>query len=74
MTAEAMIEEFKHLPVHEQAEVARFIKGSEASRLWTPEELGAAADAMVQERDPVKAQKLWDEIVVGFYGGEPPDA
>ncbi len=37
-------------------------------RVWSPEELGAAAEEMVAEPDPVKAKVMWNEIVDGFYG------
>jgi hypothetical protein len=37
-------------------------------RQWSPEELGAAAEEMVAETDPVKAKAQWKRIVAGFYG------
>ncbi len=37
-------------------------------RQWSPEELGAAAERMVTEKDPVQAQAQWKQIVAGFYG------
>lgn len=42
---------------------------SAAARMWTPEELGAAAQRMVDEPDPERAKAQWKEIVRGFYGG-----
>ena len=39
-----------------------------AGRRWSPEELGAAAEQMVAEEDPVRAQALWERIAAGFYG------
>jgi hypothetical protein len=39
-------------------------------RMWTPEELGAAAQRMVDEPDPVRAKVLGDQIAAGFYGDE----
>lgn len=39
-----------------------------AGRVWSPEELGAAAEQMVAEKDPVRAQVLGKRIVAGFYG------
>lgn len=37
-------------------------------RMWTPEELGAAAERMVAEEDEEKSKEMWKEIVDGFYG------
>jgi hypothetical protein len=37
-------------------------------RMWTPEELGVAAQRMVDEPDPVKARVQWEAIMRGFYG------
>ena len=37
-------------------------------RQWSPEELGAAAEQMVAEKDPVRADALAKRIVAGFYG------
>jgi len=39
-----------------------------AGRQWSPEELGAAAEQMVAEKDPARAKALWERIVAGFYG------
>ena len=39
-----------------------------AGRMWSPEELGAAAQRMVDEPDPVRAEALKEEIIRGFYG------
>ena len=39
-----------------------------AGRLWSPEELGAAAAEMVEEKDPARAEMLKKRIVAGFYG------
>ena len=39
-----------------------------AGRMWTPEELGEAAQRMVEEPDPARAQALKEEIMRGFYG------
>ena len=56
------------LPPAEQAQVARFIRTLEPGRMWTPEELGEAAQRMVDEADPARAKAQWERIVVGFYG------
>ena len=39
-----------------------------AGRMWSPEELGAAAQRMVDEPDAAKARVIWDEVMNGFYG------
>jgi hypothetical protein len=39
-----------------------------AGRQWSPEELGAAAEQMVTEKDPVRAKAQWERIAAGFYG------
>ena len=44
-----------------RAEVAK-------GRMWTPEELGTAAQEMVDEPDPNRAQALGKRIAAGFYG------
>jgi hypothetical protein len=36
--------------------------------MWTPEELSAATQRMVDEPDPVKAVALKEPILRGFYG------
>lgn len=40
----------------------------EPGRMWTPEELGEAAQRMVDEADPARAKAQWQRIVAGFYG------
>ena len=45
----------------ERTEVAK-------GRMWTPEELGAAAQEMVDEPDPNRANAQWQRIAAGFYG------
>jgi hypothetical protein len=39
-----------------------------AGRRWSPEELGAAAEQMVAEKDPVRAKAQRERIAAGFYG------
>ena len=39
-----------------------------AERSWSPEALGAAAEQMVAEEDPVRAKAQWERIAAGFYG------
>ena len=52
------------LPGEEQAGLPE----KTAGRQWSPEELGAAAERMVAEKDPAQAQAQWKRIVAGFYG------
>ena len=52
------------LPGEEQAGLPE----KTAGRQWSPEELGAAAEAMVEEKDPARAEMLKKRIVAGFYG------
>ncbi len=37
-------------------------------RMWSPEELGAAAERMVAEQDPERAKAIGRQIIAGFYG------
>lgn len=74
MNAGTIIEEIKHLPPNERAEVASFVRAMEEKRQWTPEELGAACERMVAETDPRKVAILKEQITAGFYGDDLPDA
>ena len=74
MNAGTIIEEIKHLPPDERAEVASFVRTMDEKRQWTPEELGAACERMVQEQDERKAYVMWDQIKSGFYGDDLPNA
>ena len=71
MSATQVIEEIKHLPPAEQAEVIRFALQLARKRQLTGEELGGLANQMVEAKDPVVASQLREEIVRGFYGGAP---
>jgi hypothetical protein len=71
VSASQVIEEIKHLPPAEQVEVIRFAAQLARNRQLTGEELGELAKQMVEATDPVEAGRLQDEIVRGFYGGEP---
>ncbi len=71
MTAIAVIEEIKQLPREEQSHVIQFVNELARQRQLTGEELGALARQMVEAKDPAEADRLQEEIVRGFYGGEP---
>ena len=73
MTAVEIINEIKHLAPAEKAEVARYVRTLDHGRQLTPDELGDLAGRLVEERDPVKAERLKEEIIAGFYG-DPPNA
>jgi len=68
VTAGEIINEIKHLPPGEQAEVARYVRTLDAERRLTPKELGELAGKLANENDPAKAQTLKEEIASGFYG------
>ena len=71
MSATQVIEEIKHLPPDEQAEVIRFTFQLARNRQLNGEELGELANRMVETEDPAVASQLREEIVRGFYGGKP---
>jgi hypothetical protein len=77
VTAAEVIEEIKHLPREEQSRVIRFAfelarerQASGKDRLLSPDELGELARRMVEAEDPAEADRLQEEIVRGFYGGQ----
>ncbi len=69
MTAAKIIEEIKHLPANEQAEVIRFVYHFDAERQLSGKELSALAERMTQTTDPAEAALVREAIVRGFYGG-----
>lgn len=71
MTAVEIIEEIKRLPRDEQSRVIEFARLVGEKRQLSPEELGRLAKQMVEAKDPAEADRLQEEIVRGFYGGEP---
>ena len=71
MSASQVIEEIKHLPPAEQAEVIRFAFQLARKRQLTGEELGELTSQMVESKDPLVASQLREQIIRGFYGGEP---
>jgi acetyl-CoA carboxylase alpha subunit len=66
MNTAELIEEIERLTPLQRAEVARAL-----NRPLTADELEALARRMVQASDPDEAQALEDELVRGFYGGQP---
>ena len=71
MTATAVIEEIEQLPPDEQSRVIEFALRLARRRQLAGEELGELARRMVETKDPHEAARLEDEIVRGFYGGQP---
>jgi hypothetical protein len=71
MTATAVIEEIEQLPPEEQSRVIQFVNELARKRQLTGKELGELARRMVETKDPAEADRLQEEIVRGFYGGEP---
>ena len=71
MTAVEIIEEIKRLPRDEQNRVIEFARLVGENRQLNPEELGQLAKQMVEAKTPAEADRLQEEIVRGFYGGEP---
>ena len=62
-----------HVPDGTKAEIFLADEGDagpekSAGRQWSPEELGAAAERMVAEKNPAQAQAQWKRIAAGFYG------
>ena len=70
MTAVEIIEEIKRLPRDEQSRVIEFARHAGESHPLSPEELGQLTKRMVEAKDPAEADRLHEEIVRGFYGGQ----
>ena len=70
MTAVEIIEEIKRLPKGEQTKVLEFARQAARIQPLSPEELGKLAKQMVDAQDPAKADRLQEEVVRGFYGGQ----
>ncbi|MGB8355482.1 MAG: hypothetical protein WCD79_16410 [Chthoniobacteraceae bacterium] len=68
VNAVEIIDEIKHLPPGEQAQVVNFLRVLDEGRQKTGQELEDLAEKMVAECDPVKAERLKEEIISGFYG------
>jgi len=70
MTAVEIIEEIKRLPKADKNRVIEFARNADESRQLNPDELGKLAKQMVEAEDPAKADRLKEEIIRGFYGGQ----
>ena len=83
MSAQEIIEEIKHLPANERAEVTKFVVESDDS--WVPESFkrGMAEAAVISSKQPdflARAKKIWgekpdgkplSELVSDARGGKP---
>jgi hypothetical protein len=68
VNAVEIIDEIKHLSPGEQAQVVSFLRTLDEDRQKTGQELEELAAKMVAESDPIKAERLKEEIISGFYG------
>jgi hypothetical protein len=68
MSASQVIEDIKHLPPAEQAEVIRFAFQLAQTRPLTGGELTALAQRMADSDDPAEVARLKTSIASGFYG------
>ena len=49
---------------------SEFARQAAKNQPLSPEELGKLAKQMVEAQDPAEADRLQEEIVRGFYGGQ----
>ena len=70
MTAVEIIREIKRLPKAEQNQVIEFARKSSETGALAPDKLGKLAKRMAEAKDPAEADRLQEEIVRGFYGGQ----
>jgi hypothetical protein len=68
MSATDVIEEIKHLPPGDQAEVIQFAFELARARPLTAGELTSLAQRMADTDDPAEAERLKTSIARGFYG------
>ena len=68
MTASQIIEEIKRLDTKEQLGVIRFDYQLNADLHLTGSELSSLAERMVNTTDAVKAARVRETIIRGFYG------
>lgn len=70
MTAVEIIEAIKRLPREEQTKVAEFARQVAGDLPLGPEALGELAKRMVETKGAAGADRLQEELIRGFYGGE----
>ena len=66
MKATEVIDEIKHLPLAEQAEVIRFAIELARDRQLSGEELGLLADRLANSQDPAEIARLRSAMTQGF--------
>jgi hypothetical protein len=66
--AAKVIDEIKHLPPSEQAEVIQFAFELARIRQLTAAELGELADRLAVTNDPAEIMRLKSAMIQGFYG------
>ena len=69
-TVVEIIEEINRLPKADQNRVIEFVRKAGEKRPLAPGELGKLAKHMVEAKDPAEADRLQEEIMRGFYGGQ----
>ena len=57
--------------MEERTKVIEFARKASGERRLSPEELGELAKRMVEAKNPAEADELQEQIVRGFYGGNP---
>ena len=70
MDASAIIDEIRNLPADEQGRVVEFAHELEKQLQWSGEKLPQYEKRMVETTGPAQAQRLKEQIVVGFFGDE----
>lgn len=68
MNAAQVIDEIKHLPPGEQAEVIQFAFELALTRPLSAEELGKLAEQLARSTDPAEIVRLKSAMTRGFYG------
>jgi len=68
MSAAKVIEEIKHLPPSQQAEVIQFAVELARRRQLTAQELGELADRLAESDDPAEIIRLKSAMTRGYYG------
>lgn len=68
MTANAVINEIKHLPRAEQSRVIHFALELARERQLSGDRLSELARQMADSANPAEVQRLREEIHRGFYG------
>jgi hypothetical protein len=68
MTEAKVIEEIKHLPPSEQAEVIQFAVALARNRQLSGPELGELAKELASSDDPADIVRLKSALTRGFYG------